>query len=240
MRVAAKWSVCVLLVFLVLLVALWVGAIAQQWWARRDGQKLLGTIRTIAVGRTTEAEIKPLLDKWRASDGSEPYCDEQGCQYRLDHISHLPGFLIGNEDESARNWLPRLADHLGIRRSRVLVEVTVRNGVVTGKSFAMEVGLPVRVWFDREGACVPELTVSSEETVRLPDYDERFRAFHQVVRSLKGELGIVITFDNDVPAERDLLNFHFQCMTQFSPCLSENELLPGSVQLLQKSRGCPR
>jgi hypothetical protein len=68
------------------------------------------------------------------------------CIYRITLVQVLPPFAVGYPDKGVHNWLPRLADHLGLRSVAVRAGFSVKNGVVTSKWFAEQVSLPVSAW----------------------------------------------------------------------------------------------
>jgi hypothetical protein len=82
--------------------------------------------------------------------------------------------LQGNPDKKVPRWLPTVIDIIGLRSAAVGAGFTEEHGVVTEKGFSVEVGLPVREWFNRGGAYVPELAVSADEVSKFRDIEEKF------------------------------------------------------------------
>jgi hypothetical protein len=106
-----------------------------------------------------------------------------------------------------------------------------KGDLVTGRGFSEQVTLPVRDWYARQGTYVPELMVSVDENFDFTlaeqaqvKADDPFR----VVRPMNGPYGMLVNFtpqESDVEKKR-LMAFRFDCITQFSPCLDEREILP--------------
>jgi hypothetical protein len=184
----AFWMRRALLAAIVLLGLAWLAAFADQWWLRWRGHKLLAEVRSIEVGKTSEADVRRLIAEWNSARLREVhYCPDEGCDYGALYFTHLPEHPIGYPDKGIRNWLPRLASRMGLRRSGVMADLKVKDGVVVSKSFAEVVGLPPRVWFDRKGAWVPDLMVSSREVKQVGRYDGDRVYPHRAVRSFEGE-----------------------------------------------------
>ena len=124
MRVAF-WISRALLSAIALLALAWLAAYADQWWVRWRAHKLLAEVRSVEVGKTSEADVRRVIDAWRSANSlNRHYCLEDGCDYGVGYSTYLPKFLVGygdfgDADERDHKWLPSLASHMGLRPSAV-------------------------------------------------------------------------------------------------------------------------
>jgi hypothetical protein len=228
------------LAFLVLLAAgAWLVAYAGQWILRWRAKNLLADIDSIQINHSTGTEADILVAKWRKKYEVSVYRTDEDCDYVARYLHILPPMLRGYPDEGVKNYLPRLIDHIGLRSEAVIGSVRVKNGVVIEKGFGEDVALPVRVWFYRGGAFVPELAVWSGESAQFNGYEGRLTApdAHRIARNQKGPYGVIVTF---LPAEEAaeraaLMDFRMSCLTRLSPCLNESEILPEGANVLEQT-----
>jgi hypothetical protein len=232
----------VLAALAVLVVSAWAIAYAGQWLLRWRAERLLGEIRSLQVNRSTLAEVKPLIAKWSKTQEVSTDCTAEDCQYGVTLTDVLPAPLRGYPDDGVKNYLPRLMDHIGLRSASAVGGIRVRNGVVTERTFIENVSLPVSVWFERGGAFVPDLLVWSSEISSFRGYDFTPLYPHRVARNLKGPYGVKITFvpEEQADVQKALMDFRLHCITRFSPCLEESEILPESSKLLEETRALRR
>jgi hypothetical protein len=242
MNAATKLLRQVLLTSLVLLAAVWASAEGAQWLLRWRAQHLLADIRSLDVNRSGWSDAQRVMNKWKSYAVITGPCTADACTYRVDLLQILPQMFIGYPDKGVKNWLPRLVDQTGLRSAAARGGFTVEHGVVTSKWFAEQVAAPVRNWFLRDGAYVPDLAVSSGEflgfaagaTGPTPHPYRR-------VLNFKGPYGITVQFlpQEDTSEQAALLDFHFSCITQFTPCETEGEILPAAWQDLQDQEQIP-
>ena len=128
--------------FLLLLCFAWAFGEAAQQLLSWHAQHLLADIRAIEVNHTTWFEAVPIMQKWSRWGAAKAGCSEASCDYRINLVRALPPFLIGTPEAAARNFLPRLIDHVGLRTAAVRAGLTVEHGIVTSKWFAP----PVSCW----------------------------------------------------------------------------------------------
>jgi hypothetical protein len=217
----------------------WPTLYVQQRTLRSRAEALFADLQTIEVGTSSSADAQSIASKWYQWGPVETNCGADGCSstIRLRHM--LPGVLTGFGNRKANNLMARITDHLGLRSARVSAALKYKDGIVTGKAFSVEVTLPFDDWFAREGALVPELAVFSNETTAftqaelehvVPTYPYR------VVRRIKGPYGLRITFMPQELASRKAkyMDFRLNCITQFSPCRQESEILPAASELLNQ------
>jgi hypothetical protein len=239
MNVTLKWCRRVFLTAFLLAIAAWLYAEGAQWLLRWRAEKLLADIQALEVNRSSWSDAQRLMRRWGRWGDYRGTCTAESCEYGIGIAHVLPERFRGYPDAGVKNWLPRLMDHLGQRSAVIAGGFSVERGKVTKKSFMETITLPVQVWFARGGAYVPELFVSSTEYERFSsdEDDSRLRS-HIKVRNLKGPWGLRTQFSSQVePVERAaLMSFQFSCITRFSGCLSERDILPEGWRMLEEKR----
>ena len=123
----------------------------------------------------------------------------------------------------------------------------ITHGVVTAKWFAEQVSLPVQAWDSSaispaSAAYIPALAVSSGEFAEYP-HNATLPSSHPYrrVQNFKGALGITVyTLPQEDASERAaLLDFQFSCITRFSPCLSQADILPEAWKMAEEQEHSP-
>jgi hypothetical protein len=234
----ARIGVLVAAVLVALLCGSWTALYLQQRTLRLRAEALFADVQRIQMGKSSTADAQSVVSRWYQWGTVETRCAADGCASVVYLRRRLPGVLTGYSNPVAGNLLARMTDHLGLRNSAAGAAVKYKDGVVTGKAFSLEVTLPFRDWYAR-GAYVPDLTVSSNETASfteaelahvVPTYPYR------VVRRMKGPWGLMISFMPQEPAaeKEKYMDFRFSCITQFSPCQSEREILPAASELVNQ------
>jgi hypothetical protein len=243
MSLAGKRIRQIFFLFLLLCGVVWVQSEISQWILRTRAQNLLADIRALDVNHSTWSDAQRVMTKWNkfAAPGAAP-CNADACTYRVDLIQVLPQFFIGYPDPGVKNWLPRIIDHTGLRSVAARSGFTVEHGVVTSKWFAEQVALPVREWTLRGSEYTPDLAVSSGEFLGFPasDVGPGLHPYRRV-RNWKGAYGVTAQFlPQEDPAEQTrLMDFQFTCITRFSPCLSEGDILPEAQRNLDEQEHSP-
>ncbi|HZQ44216.1 MAG TPA: hypothetical protein VFA99_13265 [Acidobacteriaceae bacterium] len=224
--------------FLCLLAFGWLYEETAQWLLRWHGQQLLGQINSLQVGGKP-SNLGTLIGAWSKRGTLEKSCSGETCDYFIISRHLLPSPVRGDPEQPHKNWIAGLIDHTGLRNSAIGARVQTENGVIIQKSFIEDVGLPVRDWYLRSGAFVPDLAVSSGENTEFPDYrhinpEHPFR----YARRVKGEYGLGVTFTSNesAPEKEKLMNFRFSCITNFLPCRNESEILAEGARLLESQQ----
>jgi len=227
-----KWLSRALLALIVLLVFGWTCAAASQWLLRYRAQKLLADIHALEVNRTTTAEAEKLLSHWAHLGEVETGCHDGVCSHGVFSRNISPQIIQSPYTEKSLVWATsKLSDALGLRTATVSAYFTTESGVVTSKGFTEAVGLPYSDWYLRQGAYVPELIISSDES-SVPRWLAEPDPLHpnRGARFRKGPYWPVIQFSpkESASVKADLMDFHFSCMTSFFSCHNENEILPAT------------
>ena len=151
----------------------------------------------------------------------------------------LTRWFWGYPDVGVMNWMPRIADNVGLRFAAISAGFTVEKGIVTSKSFEEMARLPVRNWFLPENGYLQDLIVMSTETTdssRYPDPDNKRSRMHphSSARQTKFGLGVGYSPDEDISERTKLMDFRLDCITRFIPCKNEREILPEGQVLLEE------
>lgn len=213
----------------------WVAGEASQLLLRMRAQKLLADIGSLSAGRSTWSDAQPIMQKWQSSSVPKGTCTAEACTYRIELIQTLPPFLIGDPNPGARNWLPRLADHLGLRSSAARAGLNIEHGVVTTRWFGEQVTVPVRDWNPADNF-VPYLTASSAETSEFGELTAGQKLLHpnRLVQHKATYVAVTFSPAEDPTEQAALMDFRFSCITRFRPCESEGDILPEALQMWQE------
>jgi hypothetical protein len=224
-----------LLAILFILCVAWVFGEGAQWLLRWRAEKLLADIRTLQVNRGTWSDAQQLMQKWAQWTTAKPGCTADTCTVQISLVQTLPPILVASPDPGAHNWLPRLADHIGLRSAAARAGFTVEHDIVTSKFFGEQTTPPVRDLGAFEGY-IPYLSVSSAETSHFREIvgDTRLPHPNRMAQYLKDYLQISFSPEEDPAEQSALMDFRFPCLTQLRPCETEAEILPEGALMLQQ------
>jgi hypothetical protein len=239
MNKVAVWCRRLLFAVLFVFVIAWVETQGAQWILRTRGQHLLADVRSLDVNHSRWPDAQQLIAKWGQRGAPVGDCNPEACIYRIAIVQVLPQSLTGYPDPGVKNWLPRIVNHLGLRSSAVRAGFSVQHGIVSSKWFAEQVALPVSAWNFPPGQprVVPNLAVSSGEFSSFPEVATGLVLHpYRHVRDWQGRYGVTAQFlPQEDPAEQAaLMDFSLSCITQFSPCLNEGQILPAAWRDLQE------
>jgi hypothetical protein len=223
MRRVALWTSR----FLILIFIAWLAAEGLQWMFRRRAQRLLADIKGLELNRSNWSDAQRLMRRWGGWGKWYGDCNAQDCQYSINLNETLPDspqFVY----EGGPHIGGRILGHVGLRSTRVSAGFHVAKGVVTNKSFGMEVALPIRDWMTSDGVYWPSLDVGSSESATLRDDNPHFHASRPNRSFVQRRITLEANFTpEESPEERAaLMDFRFDCITRWSPCLSRAEILP--------------
>ena len=224
-----------LFAILLLFFAAWGTVEAQQWLLRWRAERLLDDVRALTVDRSQWADVQPMMRRWAKWSTPSGACTPDSCNYRINIVQTLPPFLAGTPDSSARNWLPKIAQDLGLRSTAAHAGFTVEHGAVSTKWFGEQVTLPVQDW-SLASNYIPYLSVLSGESYkfRAPGKDTPESHPNRTVLHTNSYMVVSFTPQED-PAERAaLMDFQFSCITQLTPCASERDILYEAWRMSQE------
>jgi hypothetical protein len=224
----------VLIVLFVLSVA-WISGEAAQLLLRWRAQKLLPNISSLRAGRSTWSDTQSIMQKWDQWSVPKGACTPEACTYQIDLIQTLPPFMVGNPNAGAKNYIPRVIDHIGLRSSAIRAGFTVDHGIVTVRWFGEQVTPPVRDWGISDGY-IPYISASSEQTSQFLERagDQRLLHPNRMVQHKDSLVAVTFSSDEDPAVQSALMDFQFSCITRLSPCESEADLLPEGMRMWQE------
>jgi hypothetical protein len=237
----------VLLVITLSLGAGWLAMQLQQWLFRVRAQALLADIKSLEVNRSSWSDAQRLMIRWGKWGGWYGNCNAEECSYSI-RICHLclisPSFVM----EDGPHFATRLFELVGLRSSGAIASFHVTHGIVTEKAFGLEVTLPVSHWLrpgdhfwltDEIGDTYwPSLAVASSENVKI--LSTPFAVAEHPDRSItQRRIRLVASFTPEESREEKiaLTDFHFDCITRWTPCTNRGELLPRAEAEYEAERG---
>jgi hypothetical protein len=222
-----------LLGLIFILCVAWLFGEGAQWLLRWRAEKLLSDVRALQVNRGTWSDAQQLMQTWSQWTTPKPGCSADDCTVQIAFVQTLPPILVAQL--GARNWLPSLADHIGLRSVAARAGFTIEHGLVTSKYFGEQATLPVRD-LDSPDGFTHYLSVSSAETSHFREIvaDSKLTHPNRMAQHLKSYLQITFSPDEDPAEQSALMDFRFSCLTQFRPCETEAEILPAGATMLQE------
>jgi hypothetical protein len=227
----------VLLYLLVLLVAAWVSGEGYQWLLRWRAERLLTDVRALGIHRSGWPDAQKMMNKWGQWSVPTASCTADACTYQINLAQTMLPILGGTPGKGARNWLPRMVGHLGLRSAAARAGFTVQHGVVTEKWFGEQVTLPVQDWDPSEGY-VPYLSVSSHASSKFHDRPQApNQPFpNRLVQIYPHGMNASYASDEDPSEQALLMDFRFTCITRIRPCRDVAEILPEGWRTLQEEQ----
>jgi hypothetical protein len=225
----------ILLILFAILGVAWISGEAAQWLLRWRAEKLLADIRTLQVNHSTWPDAQQTTEKWAQWGAPKPGCTADACTVQIDLVQTLQPFLVGSPQVGARNWLPRIVDHTGLRSVAARAGFTVEHGIVTSRWFGEQVTLPVRDWGPPDGY-IPYLSASSAATSHFREIvgDSPLLHPNRTLQHTQGYIQVSYSPAEDPAEQSALMDFRFSCLTQLRPCHSVGDILPEGLRMLQQ------
>jgi hypothetical protein len=232
-----RWLRRVVLAMLLIVCALWLTAYAREWLLRRRAERLLADIQALQVHQSTWLDAQRLITRWGAWGSYEGSCTSTKCDYSIgmsDSIPweyHFPWEFEGSVWEGSHRFA-RMVDRLGLRASFIRTYFRVSKGVVTSKSFDAWILTPARYWDDPNSKVPGQLSAGVLEGPRL--FGILTDTYYGDVDSVAGLYtngGIFISSTPEEPVghRQALMTFHLGCIDRWTPCLSQEELVPNGA-----------
>ena len=224
-----------LLLILILLGVAWASSEGYLWLLRWRAEKLLTDVRSLQVDRGGWPDAQRLMTRWGHWGTSSATCTPDACAYRISLIQALPETLVGHPGKGAKNWLPKMVGHLGMRSAAARAEFTVEHGVVTATWFGEQVTLPVQDW-NSSMDYVPYLSASSGEDSKYRDHFPEWHPLHtdRRVEPYPNGMNVVFSPQEEASEQALLMDFRFSCITRLRPCRDAGEFLPEGERMVQE------
>lgn len=216
----------------------------QQEILRYRAQRLLSDIRSIDLRHTTFAEVQPILRRWRSESHYGRPCSTERCDVTIAlpyATFYKNGFVFWVDD-----WLV----HTVLRATLlarahpfiVVASVSVRKGVVWGKSFSINV---VVEHSRKRSSPYPASTyslVGTAKSVSRFTFGRVFEGHPDYQVGMPGactgclEVWLKFTpFANAADVSR-LMQFNLDCITRWRPCRAQQDIMPTAWAQLQREK----
>lgn len=235
------WLRIAALVFCALGAALSAYVPVQQRILRGRVQQLLADVRTIQLGNSTWAEAQPFIGKWRNHSYVSGTCTETLCDYHVELQDGL--WLLGSAfEEYAHIWnlLDRPYLLLGGRGTLATAHLEIHNGIISESEFSLFLIVPPSPFNHRDGYGI--VGIASHIAGRFDPYTFRGqRLIHPEywIGKPGGCEGCIKLMSSTSPrAEKkkiyELTDFELSCITRWSPCTTEADVLPSAWRQYQQ------
>ena len=207
------------------------------WQSRVSAERLLGEMRSLEVGRSTGADVQALEGRWGRWALAEGPCGLLRCDLVVD---------VGDVYGAA--GVSRLARMLGAgHEAGARLQVTLRDGFVTRVAYTLTVQVPRgyggrwdRTDLQRPGYVtyapgsynlIARAVSSKTLEVRCCSWPAPARHPAYVLNApgvCVGCLALFAEYQPQASAEvkRELTGFNFDCMTRWTPCADEVDIMP--------------
>lgn len=201
---------------------------AQQWLLRWRAERLLADMRELQSKEGTWQDAQKIMIRWRLWGLGESFCAPQECFFYV-RMSDLVDSLIRG-DQYGPPRLPYLiwpSQLLGEKFTFVEASLRVKDGMLEESRFRMN-------FFGQDegmARAVPTPDVLDYESERWqhPDY------YAERHPGCKGCILFETGFTPFAGREKihELTDFNFSCITRWSPCTTEADVMPSAWKLYQ-------
>jgi hypothetical protein len=193
----------------------------QQRILRLRAERLLADISEVQMGKSTWADAQRLMYRWGAWGAFKGSCTAERCDYRIEMDDGFTVFLIRHAlPDGPYRWL-------GGRGAAIVGGLVVRNGLIWGKSFQLDVLIPDGGYFLMADAA--SVSRFSNEPVgwiiRHPEYYVGIPGACESCKSIYARFtpfavpGIVRALMTDI---------NLDCLTRYIPCTNESDIMPAT------------
>jgi len=202
---------------------------AEQWLLRSRAQRLLSDIRELQSieGRWTEAQR--IMVRWRPWGLGESFCTPQTCFFYVRMRDPIDSFIRGDLDRPPRfRFLVWPSQLLGEKFTFVEASLRVKDGMVEESRFRMN-------FFGQDEGMARSVSTS----VALGYDAERWQHPDYYAEKHPGCKECVLFETGSTPFAgrekvRELTDFNFSCITRWSPCRTEADVMPSAWKLYQQ------
>ena len=221
-RVTALSTVCLLVLVLGMVQG-------QQWLLRWRAERLLADMREIQSHPGTWADAQKIMQRWRPWGLGESFCTAEECFFYVRMVDPVDAFLLGNDDRPPKpHWLIWPAQLLGEKFTFIEASLRVKQGIIEESRFRMN------FWGQDEGIAIVVDDLSAldymPERWQHPDYYAEKHSWCE--GCVRFETGFTSFAGPD--KIRELTDFNFSCITRWSPCTTEQDVMPSAWRLYQE------
>jgi hypothetical protein len=226
-----RWIRIAGIAILAFIICLFAAVRIQQYVLRWRAERLLADMRQINAGTSTGAEAQRLAARWKKWSSFTSPCTLERCIYwiQLQDPSSI-AFNACNYGFCA--VLARPLAWFGWHSALVQAEIRVENGVVSDSVFTLIVDVfPQTVGQDNEGYGLVGKAMQSAKFRPFEFRDQRLLHPEYWIGKPGGCEGCIKLVTGHTPlADKakidDLTDFNFSCITRWSQCTTEAEIMP--------------
>lgn len=203
----------------------------QQRILRRRAERLLDDMRELQSYKSTWAEAQKIMTRWRDWGTDQSSCTQQECFFYIQMVDSVDTFIKGHIDRYPRLrlliWPFQL---LGEKFTFIEVSLRVESGLVEESRFRMNFG------GQNEGMAraVNWFEISDNfraERLQHPEYYAE--VYPGCPGCIRFETGFTPLAGRD--RIRELTDFNLSCITRWSPCTSEADVMPRRGSFIRKN-----
>jgi hypothetical protein len=208
----------------------------DQYLLRRRAEHLLSDIRSLELRKSTYLDARGVIDRWWDEAHQQGPCRADWCDVEIsltDFAWSHAEFLFRTPTRS------RIFRWLGARPAIVGASIRVRNDVVLGKAIEEYVGGPCHD-FNDQTTC---LTVMGHVQTGKRRFIDRRHPEYSFYEPSGCEICvdarvIFSPYANTADVQR-LTDVNFGCITQWTPCENEDDILPMAWAQVHSERALP-
>jgi hypothetical protein len=201
---------------------------AAQWLLQSRAQRLLSDIRELQSIEGTWGDAQKIMLRWRPWGLGESFCTPQVCFFNVRMRDPIDRLIRGDLDRPPRfRFLIWPSQLLGEKFTFVEASLRVKDGMVEESRFRMN-------FFGQD-----EGMARSVNTPAALGYDaDRWQHPNYYAEEHPGCEGCVLFETGSTPFAgrekvRDLTDFSLSCITRWSPCSTEADVMPSAWKLYQ-------
>ena len=200
-----------------------------QWLLRWRAERLRADMRELQSKEGTWKDAQKIMMRWRPWGLGESFCTPQECFFYVRMRDPIDTLIRGDFDGQPR--LPFLiwpSQLLGEKFTFVEASLRVNHGIVEESRFRMS------FFGQDEGIAIAVSTLDSldyrSDRWQHPDYYAEKHAWCEAC--VRFETGFTAFAGKQ--KIRELTDFNFSCITRWSPCTSEADIMPSAWKLYQE------
>lgn len=211
---------------------------AQQHILRHRAEDLLADIRRLSLREATHDDAQTFLQRWGPWSHFDGECSRERCDVNIE----LSDFAYRHQQFfGAHRWILRPYTLVGGRPARILAGLTVRNGVVWGKSYTADIEVPAKSFFDEYGYTLIGEARSQSRFVSVFEPELQLHPDYMVGKpgGCKTCLMVYARFTPyAAPSDvQRLMQLDLSCLTRLRPCREQADIMPAAWGQYLKEQG---
>jgi hypothetical protein len=199
----------------------------DQYLLRWRAERLQSDIRSLELRKSTYADARKIIDRWWDDAREQGPCRPDWCDVEIGFSDFSWGHTPFNMDTPARD---RIVRWLGVRPAAVDAAIRVRNNLVVGKRIG---GYILGRCIDSDGQTFCTTMIGHASTRRFTELPRIVDVRHPEYTFYKpsgceGCVDADVIFSPYASAAdvQRLTDVNFGCITRWTPCENEEDILP--------------